>query len=171
MFHAFKHIPSALVPYLRPFHWLSFLPDPVGQTVLKGSPSVRPRVAPPAGWLQCWPEHLSLPKSSALKDGGGKTAKMEGTVKHSYTNCRQRPIRCVLLIFTFQLLFIKYNRIHRCNTNQGNVHYYSLLLLVYYCWPLVAVIKEQQLSTFSQLHFQFLHNNSPLVQLVILWSW
>lgn len=66
---ALKHVPSALVPCLRPSHWLAFLPGLVGQTVLKGLPSVHPQVAPPAGLLQCWPEHLSLPESNVL---GGK---------------------------------------------------------------------------------------------------
>lgn len=72
-----KHVPSVLVPCLRPSRWLVFLPGPVEQTVLKGSPSVHLPAAPPAGWLQCWPEHWSLPESSALDQ---KTAQMEKTV-------------------------------------------------------------------------------------------
>lgn len=65
---ACKHVPSVPAPCLRPSHWLAFLPGPVGQTVLKGSPLVRPPAAPPAGWLRCWPERLSLPKNSALEE-------------------------------------------------------------------------------------------------------
>lgn len=64
---AYKHVLSALVPCLRTSHWLAFLPGQVEQTVLKGSPSVHPPAAPPAGWLRCWPEHWSLPESSALE--------------------------------------------------------------------------------------------------------
>lgn len=61
-----NHVPLVRGPCQRPSRWLSFLQGPVEQTVLKGSPTVRPQAAPPAGWLQCWQVHLSLPESSAL---------------------------------------------------------------------------------------------------------
>lgn len=64
---ACKHVLSAPAPCLRISRWLAFLPGRVEQTALKGSPSVHPPAAPPAGWLRCWPEHWSLPGSNALE--------------------------------------------------------------------------------------------------------
>lgn len=57
--------PSKLVPFQRLSHSLAFLPDPVGQTVPKGSPLTRPQVAPPVGLQLYSPERLSLPESNA----------------------------------------------------------------------------------------------------------
>lgn len=128
-----------LVPCLRPSHWLAFLPGLVGQTVLEGLPSVRPQVAPPAGSLQCWPEHLSLPESNALGGGsidkGNSFRQLDSMQTEIYTK-PTRHIYCKYLFFDVYLSNITENR------------------------HLVAVSKERQVLTFSQLHF--------LVQLVLV---
>lgn len=105
--NAFKHVPSVLVPCLRPSHWLAFLPGLVGQTVLAGLPSVRPQVAPPAGSLQCWPEHLSLPESNALGGGQHRQGEQFQTVRlNANRNIHKANKTCLLQIFIFQCLFV-----------------------------------------------------------------